>query len=602
MLLLLPVLLLLVTTATTATTIDAADSTVHINTYITASNTTAAATMYTNCFYHCCNNHYRYQLNIQQAKSEGNLPPVPEGGTLQLLPPDLCAEKALLISQGFSDWTKPHHQLFVRASAKYGRMSHDKIALEVGKSDVEVARYAAAFWSLGATSLSSTDWDRHVKNVERGEKRIEEINRLMDATRAFVSRFVNPWEQLAFQYCTTAQGKAFNAPEDRYLLCLAHQYGYGAWDQVKAAIRRSGRFKFDYFLRSCSADTLGKRCEALMRAAEKENAEWEKRAVAATTTGVSGSRPADSRGLKPGVSKEKAVEDEKRRVEESERIGKLREFVQRLGDDTYQLSDVRGAKQQRRLAELATAPPAIIPGHDGDAQQQQQQQPSSSQKGSKRESSTGAGPKLTSPRGGGAKKPSTLPDTVLPTLARIVHQAGPVGVEKLVTKFLFSHPEIAKRQVEKRINEISVKVKREGDARDSWYLKPEFLHYATGGSPLQGDAPDDGESQQQQQQQPKTAPKKRKAGAAASAAAAAAADDDAKGGGASGSARNPYSWFKEKSREKAVEELRNDGYDAPTAEQVKQKLKTMWNQLDDSVKDEYVELACKHGFNKKQKV
>jgi SLIDE len=435
----------------------------------------------------------------------------------------------------------------------------------------------------------------------------------MDATRAFVSRFVNPWEQLAFQYCTTAQGKAFNAPEDRYLLCLAHQYGYGAWDQVKAAIRRSGRFKFDYFLRSCSADTLGKRCEALMRAAEKENAEWEKRAVAATTTGVSGSRPADSRVLKPGVSKEKAVEDDKRRIEEAERTLKLREFVQRLGDDTYQLSEVRSSKQQRRLAELATAPPAISTGHDGDApqhqQQQQQQQPSSSQKGSKRESSGGTGPKLTSPRGGGAKKPSTLPDTVLPTLARIVHQAGPVGVEKLVTKFLFSHPEIAKRQVEKRINEISVKVKREGDARDSWYLKPEFLHYATGGSPQQGDAPDDGESQsqsqqsQQQQPKPKAAPKKRKAGgSAAAAAAASAADDDAKAS-ASGSARNPYSWFKEKSREAAVEELRTvDGVDAPTADQVKQKLKAMWTDLDDSVKDEFVDLAMQHGFNKKQKV
>ncbi|CAN0505599.1 unnamed protein product, partial [Scytosiphon promiscuus] len=39
----------------------------------------------------------------------------------------------------------------------------------------------------------------------------------------------------------------------------------------------SVRFRFDYFLRSCSADALGKRCEALMKAAEKEDAEWHKR-------------------------------------------------------------------------------------------------------------------------------------------------------------------------------------------------------------------------------------------------------------------------------------------------------------------------------------
>jgi hypothetical protein len=36
------------------------------------------------------------------------------------------------------------------------------------------------------------------------------------------------------------------------------------------AIRRCDRFRFDYFLRSCTADNLGKRCEQLMRAAESE--------------------------------------------------------------------------------------------------------------------------------------------------------------------------------------------------------------------------------------------------------------------------------------------------------------------------------------------
>lgn len=53
---------------------------------------------------------------------------------------------------------------------------------------------------------------------------------------------------------------------------------------VSAILRQSigishhyDRFRFDYFLRSCSADALGKRCEALMKAAEKEDAEWHKR-------------------------------------------------------------------------------------------------------------------------------------------------------------------------------------------------------------------------------------------------------------------------------------------------------------------------------------
>lgn len=38
--------------------------------------------------------------------------------------------------------------------------------------------------------------------------------RLMGATKSFISKFANPWEQLTFHY-TGTQGKVFNAHEDR---------------------------------------------------------------------------------------------------------------------------------------------------------------------------------------------------------------------------------------------------------------------------------------------------------------------------------------------------------------------------------------------------
>lgn len=44
------------------------------------------------------------------------------------------------------------------------------------------------------------------------------------------------------------------------------------------AIRRSPKFRFDYFLRSLPVDILGRRCEHLMRAAVKEVEDLEKRA------------------------------------------------------------------------------------------------------------------------------------------------------------------------------------------------------------------------------------------------------------------------------------------------------------------------------------
>ncbi len=38
--------------------------------------------------------------------------------------------------------------------------------------------------------------------------------------------------------------------EDRFILCMVHKLGYGAWDELKAAIRGSWRFRFDWFFKS----------------------------------------------------------------------------------------------------------------------------------------------------------------------------------------------------------------------------------------------------------------------------------------------------------------------------------------------------------------
>ena len=48
------------------------------------------------------------------------------------------------------------------------------------------------------------------------------------------------------------------------------QFGYGEWEAIKMAIRRHPNFRFDYYLKSLSVDAIGRRCEQLMRAAERE--------------------------------------------------------------------------------------------------------------------------------------------------------------------------------------------------------------------------------------------------------------------------------------------------------------------------------------------
>ncbi len=181
-------------------------------------------------------------------KKDGQLPP---GDEIRVLEPEVEEEKQLLLSKGFPDWYKQHYQLFVRASARFGKKDISKIAAEVGKSEAEVEAYAKAFWERGKQYLSPVEWEKNTKMIERGERKLEEISRMSEVTSAFIKKFDNPWEQLYLGSHGPTGGRFFTAAEDRYLLCMAHKYGYGAWNEVKAAVRRCPAFRFDYYLRSC---------------------------------------------------------------------------------------------------------------------------------------------------------------------------------------------------------------------------------------------------------------------------------------------------------------------------------------------------------------
>ena len=91
----------------------------------------------------------------------------------------------------------------------------------MGKPEADVARYADAFWGdLGKSRISEQEYDRVVKLIERGEKKIDEIKGLERGTRVLVSLFTNPWEELDFNY-VNCKDKLFTIEEDRYLLCWA---------------------------------------------------------------------------------------------------------------------------------------------------------------------------------------------------------------------------------------------------------------------------------------------------------------------------------------------------------------------------------------------
>ncbi|XP_061349131.1 ISWI chromatin-remodeling complex ATPase CHR11-like isoform X2 [Gastrolobium bilobum] len=183
-------------------------------------------------------------------------------------------EKEHLLEEGFSSWSRKDFNAFIRACEKYGRNDIKNIASEMeGKTEEEVERYAKVFKER---YKELNDYDRIIKNIERGEVRISRKDEIMKAIGKKLDRYKNPWLELKIQYGQN-KGKLFNEECDRFMICMVHKLGYGNWDELKAAFRTSPLFRFDWFLKSRTTQELARRCDTLVRLVEKENQEYEER-------------------------------------------------------------------------------------------------------------------------------------------------------------------------------------------------------------------------------------------------------------------------------------------------------------------------------------
>ncbi|KAL7178088.1 hypothetical protein ACSBR2_031275 [Camellia fascicularis] len=183
-------------------------------------------------------------------------------------------EKERLLEEGFSTWSRRDFNTFIRACEKYGRNDINNIALEMeGKSEEEVERYAKVFKER---YKELNDYDRIIKNIERGEARISRKDEIMKAIGKKLDRYKNPWLELKIQYGQN-KGKLYNEECDRFMICMVHKLGYGNWDELKAAFRTSPLFRFDWFVKSRTTQELARRCDTLIRLVERENQEFDER-------------------------------------------------------------------------------------------------------------------------------------------------------------------------------------------------------------------------------------------------------------------------------------------------------------------------------------
>lgn len=132
------------------------------------------------------------------------------------------AEKDRLLAEGFSQWKRADYNLFIKSCSYHGKDAFDKIAIDVGKPENVVQKFAEAFWGdLGRARVSQHEYDRVSKLVEKGMKKIEEQRNLERSARRLLAHFKNPWMELTFTHVNTLQTKdtMFNDEEDRFLLC-----------------------------------------------------------------------------------------------------------------------------------------------------------------------------------------------------------------------------------------------------------------------------------------------------------------------------------------------------------------------------------------------
>ncbi|KAL6188629.1 hypothetical protein ACLB2K_040020 [Fragaria x ananassa] len=183
-------------------------------------------------------------------------------------------EKERLLEEGFSSWSRRDFNTFIRACEKYGRSDIQSIVGEMeGKTEEEVERYAKVFKER---YKELNDYDRIIKNIERGEARISRKDEIMKAIGKKLDRYKNPWLELKILYGQN-KGKLYNEECDRFMICMVHKLGYGNWDELKAAFRTSPLFRFDWFVKSRTTQELARRCDTLIRLVEKENQEVDER-------------------------------------------------------------------------------------------------------------------------------------------------------------------------------------------------------------------------------------------------------------------------------------------------------------------------------------
>jgi len=215
--------------------------------------------------------HYEYKRAMAQRKDSTDNEEIPVVEPLNEEEEEL---KEQLLAQGFGSWTRRDFTAFIRGCEMWGRHDLSSVTQEVeGKSEREVAKYASVFFKR---YHEIKDWEKLLRRIDAGEQKIQRRIEIQNYLAKKVGRTKNPWVQMRIDYGgPSGRGKQYTEENDRFLVCMCNQLGYGRWDELKAEVRAAWLFRFDWFLKTRTAAELGRRVDVLARLIEKEISDQE---------------------------------------------------------------------------------------------------------------------------------------------------------------------------------------------------------------------------------------------------------------------------------------------------------------------------------------
>eukprot|EP00553_Chaetoceros_curvisetus_P000582 CAMPEP_0204619136 /NCGR_PEP_ID=MMETSP0717-20131115/5590_1 /ASSEMBLY_ACC=CAM_ASM_000666 /TAXON_ID=230516 /ORGANISM="Chaetoceros curvisetus" /LENGTH=396 /DNA_ID=CAMNT_0051633053 /DNA_START=246 /DNA_END=1433 /DNA_ORIENTATION=+ len=207
------------------------------------------------------------------------------------------------------------------------------------------------------------------------------------------------------------------------------------------AIRRSPDFRFDFFLRSLPTEVIGRRCEQLMKAAEKEIEQMTKKAredAGFIEEEKKENSPGESNIL-PEVElpRFKDMKEAKRKEAKEEIEMERKQLESKVEEIESTIEEI-----QNRLK--------LLQKHGKDFE-------------------------------GGQKKTSKseFPDDLLPELANVVAKSGSLSVTAIANQFVEEYGQpVPKKTICAKIEDIAKKERRkeEGDLRAVWHVLSEYMN------------------------------------------------------------------------------------------------------------------------------